>query len=114
MNGAGRPQDSAWQIDNPLRVEGVEKGRKVGRISHVRRFRLTFTGREPGQNRKTSCTVPVEACELDTLSERVIIGMPELSEWGLHLDGLDNEDRPVVLLERLGLQILGLGPHKNH
>ena len=52
--------------------------------------------------------MPVEACELDSLSERIIIGMPELSEWGLHLDGLDNEDRPVVLLERLGLQILGL------
>ena len=30
-------------IDNPLRVEGVEKGRKVGRISHVRRFQLTLT-----------------------------------------------------------------------
>ena len=99
-------------IDNPLRVEGVEKGRKVGRISHVRRFHLTFTGRELGRNRSTSCTVPVEACELDLLSERVIVGMPELSEWGLHLDGLDNEDRPVVLLERLGLQILGLRPHR--
>ena len=24
-----------------------------------------------------------------------------------------NEERPVVLLERLGLQILGLGPHRN-
>ena len=35
-------------IDNPLRVEGVEKGRKVGRISHVRRFQLTFTGHKPG------------------------------------------------------------------
>ena len=35
-------------VDNPLRVEGVEKGRKVGRISHVRRFQMTFTGREPG------------------------------------------------------------------
>ena len=29
------------------------------------------------------------------------------------MDGFDNEERPVVLLERLGLQILGLGPHKN-
>ena len=95
-------------IDNPLRVEGVEKGRKVGRISHVRRFYLTLTGHKPGRRQTASSTVPVEACELDTLSERIIIGMPELQAWGLHLDGLDDEARPVVLLERLGLQ-LGAG-----
>ena len=35
-------------IDHPLRVEGGEKGRKVGRNSNVRRFDLTFAGREAG------------------------------------------------------------------
>jgi len=109
----------------PMNCEGAEKGTVIGRITHKTTARLLFrearflrggddssTGGnaayrafktlKPGEVREVDTTF----CELERLADPIIIGCPELMEWGFYLEpDLDGSGLGYVQFAYLGIAL---------
>ena len=63
-----------------------------------------------GCDRALLVSMLAQACELETLSDCLIIGMPELRRWGMHLVGVDMDGGPAVQFSTYDLGSEGVGP----
>ena len=121
----------ARALSTPMNCEGAEKDKVIGKITRSTVARLLFkearhisgahvdNAKQPGNQALKALhdarpvkvrEVDVAFCELEKLSDPIIIGCPELLEWGFYLEpDLDTDGLGWVQLAQLGIALPILG-----
>ena len=94
-------------LNVPINCEGAEKDRSIGRIERKTKIRFTFQEprrvygathqdgnaawrgmqeERPARQRE----VEIVFCELDRLADPIIIGCPDLHQWGMFLEPIED------------------------
>jgi len=93
------------KADRPVSCIGICQGMESPVLEHVTRLNLSFDEVSDGRGKPRRVSTEVDFAELEGASDMLLLGFPQIAEWGLNITR-DDDGHVWVEFTKLGVTVL--------
>jgi len=93
------------KADRPVSCIGICQGMESPVLEHVTRINLSFDEVSDGRGKPRRVSTEVDFAELEGASDMLLLGFPQIAEWGLNITR-DDDGHVWVEFSKLGVTLL--------